>query len=202
MNNIILKGIIRNIQPSHTIKNVDYDKAELIVKRKDGKEDLLNLRFKKYTNKYKDLDEINITGNVRSYSQQLSENKNKVEIYVYTYFDLPEDTSDEEITNQVVIDGRVCKIDHINKENNKPNLHFILANNMMVHNNTSKINNYIPVQCWNEVATCNSDLKVNDKVIITGELHSREYKKQIDDENYEVRVAHEIVAAKIEVVKE
>ena len=69
MNNIILKGIIRNIQPSHTIKNVDYDKAELIVKRKDGKEDLLNLRFKKYTNKYKDLDEINITGNVRSYSQ-------------------------------------------------------------------------------------------------------------------------------------
>ena len=68
--------------------------------------------------------------------------------------------------------------------------------------NNTKLNNYIPIQCWNEVATCNSDLKVNDKILITGELHSREYKKQIDEDNYEIRVAHEIVATKIEVVKE
>ena len=36
MNNIILKGVIRNIEYSHTINETEYDKADLIVKRDDG----------------------------------------------------------------------------------------------------------------------------------------------------------------------
>jgi single-stranded DNA-binding protein len=170
------------------------------VTRKDGKEDIINLRFKKYTNKYKDLDEINITGNVRSYSSQSNDGKYKVEIYVFTYFDFPENDKDEEITNEVIIDGRICKIDHINIDGDKPNFHFILANNMIMSNGT-KLNNYIPIQCWNDVAINNVNLKINDKIKITGELHSREYKKQINENEYEIRIAHEIVAKQNEVIK-
>ena len=46
MNKINVKGLIRNIQPSHVIKDIEYNKADLVVTRKDGKEDVLNLRFK------------------------------------------------------------------------------------------------------------------------------------------------------------
>ena len=38
MNKINVKGLIRNIQPSHVIKDIEYNKADLIVTRKDGKE--------------------------------------------------------------------------------------------------------------------------------------------------------------------
>ena len=79
MNKINVKGLIRNIQPSHVIKDIEYNKADLVVTRKDGKEDVLNLRFKKFSNPYKDNQEISILGNVRSYSKQLENGKNKVE---------------------------------------------------------------------------------------------------------------------------
>ena len=86
MNKINVKGILKNIQPSHTINDIEYDKADLVVTRKDGKEDILNIRFKKFSNPYKDNQEVSIIGNVRSYSQHLDNGKNKVELYIFTYF--------------------------------------------------------------------------------------------------------------------
>ena len=38
--------------------------------------------------------------------------KNKVDLYVFTYFDTPElDTNDQEVINEFELDGRICKID-------------------------------------------------------------------------------------------
>ena len=51
MNQIKLKGVLRNIEYSHTINGTDYQKAELVVKRPDGDDDVLSLRFKQYSNK-------------------------------------------------------------------------------------------------------------------------------------------------------
>ena len=52
MNTITLRGVLRNIRPSHTIKDIEFSKAEMLVKRADGKEDVLNVRFKKFSNPY------------------------------------------------------------------------------------------------------------------------------------------------------
>ena len=89
MNSIKLKGIITNIEPSHTIQGIEFNKANLIVKRNDGKEDSLNIRFKKFSNPYSDNQEVTLSGNLRSYSTRLEDGKNKVELYVFTYFDQP-----------------------------------------------------------------------------------------------------------------
>lgn len=94
MNNIILKGVIRNIEYSHTINETEYDKADLIVKRDDGSEDVISLRFKKFSNPYQEDQEIELVGNIRSYSRKLENGKNKVDIYVFTYFDVP--TADDD----------------------------------------------------------------------------------------------------------
>lgn len=197
MNKIILKGLITNIKPSHKIKDIEYDQADLIVPRKDGKEDVIALKFKKFSNRYSSDTSIELTGNVRSYSQKLDSGKNKVSLYVFTYFDLPE----TEDINSLCMDGRICKIDDIRKtRNGKTNIHLILANNLIVEETNQKLNSYLPCIAWGNVAKDLAKLSVNTKISINGELHSREYKKMIDDSNFEIRVAHECLIKSFEVV--
>ena len=139
MNKIILKGIINNIQYSHSINDIDYDKATILVKRADNREDLLNLKFKKFSNPYKDGQEVALQGNIRTFSQRLSD-RNKVEVYTFTYFDQPEEI---ETNNLVDIDGRICKLNPMRKtQSGKDVIDFILANNLTTENQS--LNCYIP----------------------------------------------------------
>ena len=202
MNNIRLKGIIKNIQPSHTIHGIEFDKANLIVTRDNGKEDTLNIRFKKYSNQYSDDQEVSLSGNVRSYSTRLEDGKNKVDLYVFTYFDLPElNENDQEEHNRLDIDGRICKIEEPRKtKDGKTNIHFILANNLIVSDGSKRLNSYIPCIAWGNEATKLAELSVNTKIKAVGELHSREYKKMLPDGTFEFRVAHECVIKSFEVV--
>jgi hypothetical protein len=139
MNKIILKGFIRNIEYSHNIQDIEFCKAELISQQDSGKENIINLKFKRFSNPYKEGQEISLLGNIRTYSQRL-ENKNKVEVYVFTYFDLPEDES----TNNIVeIDGRICKKGELRKtQKGKDVIDFIIANNLKTDNQS--LNCYIP----------------------------------------------------------
>ena len=198
MNNITLKGLIRNIQPSHTINNIDYDQADIISTRNNGKDDILTLKFKRFSNRYKEGDLVEISGNVRSYSRKLANGKNKVSLYVFTYFDIPE-TSDN---NHFDIDGRICKIEEMRYlKDGKQNLHLILANNLFIEETNQKLNSYLPCIAWGRVARDLSKLHVNDHIQIHGELHSREYKKIINENEFEFRVAHELVIQSFEVVE-
>lgn len=189
MNEIKLCGTIRNIEYSHSIGDIDYDKANLIVQRENGIDDIVSLRFKKFSNTYKDGDTVSLTGNVRSYSKQLSDGKNKVDIYVFTYFDSPEE---DDVTNSFVIDGRICKIEGVRiLPNGKKNIHFIVANNL-VTGDGKKLNSYLPCIAWGKTAQEISNMRVNDIVQISGKLQSREYKKYISDDDFEIRIAHEL----------
>ena len=202
MTNVInLKGIIRDIEPSHVIQNIEFNKANLIVNRADGKEDILNIRFKKFSNPYQDNQEVTLTGNVRSFSSKLENGKNKVELYVFTYFDQSKlDANDQEYINHLELEGRICKIESLRKtKSGKHNIHLILANNLIVSKGSKKLNSYIPCIAWEDIAVDLSKLAVNTKLKITGELHSRDYKKMLPDGTFEFRVAHEVVITSFEV---
>ena len=202
MNKITLKGTIRNIQPSHKIQDIEYEKADLIVPRGEGKEDVLNIRFKKFSNVYKEDQEIELEGNVRSYSHPVEGGKNKVDIYVFTYFDIPQAQEGEETPkNSFEIDGRICKKDEIRTtRNGKQNIHFLLANNLIIEGSNQKLNSYLPCIAWGKLARVIDKMEVNDRVIVKGELHSRHYRKKLSEEedDYEIRVAHELVITSIE----
>ena len=199
MNNIILRGLIRNIQPSHTIKNIDYDQADIISSRANGKDDIITIKFKRFSNKYKEGDLVELTGNIRSFSQKLDNGKNKVSLYVFTYFDLPEN---DDVANHFELDGRICKIEDMRfTKDGKQNIHFILANNLIIEETNQKLNSYLPCIAWGRVAKEISKLSVNDKILIKGELHSREYKKILDNDEFEFRVAHELAVQSFEVVE-
>ena len=202
MNKINLKGILKNIEPSHTVQSIEFSKANLIVPRSDGKEDLLNIRFKRFSNIYEEDQEVTLTGNLRSYSSKLNNGKNKVELYVFTYFDQPElNDEDQEDTNVIFIDGRICKIDTIRTtKSGKQNIHFILANNLLVSDGMKKLTSYIPCIAWGTVAKKLAGCEVNTKLNIKGELHSRDYKKILDDGSVEFRIAHECVVKEVEIL--
>jgi primosomal replication protein N len=197
MNRVYLKGIIKNIEYSHTIDGVVFNKASLIVKRHDGREDILILKFKQFSVNFKDNTEIELTGNLRSYSQQV-DGKHKVEIYVFSYFDdISVETDD--IRNIVDIDGRICRKDTLRTtKGGKHYIHFILANNIETDTN-QKLNSYIPCVAWGKLAKyVDRDLKVGNFITIAGKLQSREYKKNSDND-VEIRVAHELM---VDTIKE
>ena len=202
MNEIKLKGFLRNIEYSHSINTTDYYKADLIVPRNDGKEDVLNLRFKQFANPYENNQEIELKGNLRSFSQLGEDGKNKVTIYVFTYFDIPEvDSNDSDVINEFELDGRICKIDDLRiTKNGKESVHFILANNIISKERNQKLNNYIPMTAWGNCAKEISKLQVSDKIKVKGQLHSRTYKKVLDDGEIEFRTAHEGVVTEFEVL--
>ena len=194
MNVITLRGYLRDIQFSHMQGSVEYEKANLICPRVGGKEDdIISLRYKKYTNKYKEGDFIEVKGNLRSYSTK-EKDKNSVQIYVFTYFDEPEEVTG----NYLEIDGRICKIDSLRTSKNGVNyLHFILANNIFTSDG-KKINSYIPCVCYGNDTKQIIDLGVNGQIKIKGEFHSHTYKKKLDNNEIEFRVAHEVTVKSIE----
>jgi len=202
MNEVILKGLIRNIKPSHIIDGVEYCKADLVVKNKySGNDDVISLKFKKFCNRYKDNDLAEIYGNIRSYSCKNEDGSNRVSIYVFTYQDIFQDDFQDD--NFVRLDGRICKIDKLRTTTSgKNNIHFTLANNIISDKTNQKVNSYIPCVAWGKLALSMSNLRVNDKIELVGELHSREYKKQLDNNEIEIRIAHELVVKSYNLVED
>lgn len=197
MNKVTLRGYLRDIEYSHNIGDIEYEKANLICPNASGREDdIVSLKYKKYSNRYKEGDFIELEGNLRSYSTS-NEGKNSVQIYVFTYFDMPEVVS----SYNTEIDGRICKIDSLKSTKyNKPYLHFTLANNIFTSN--KKINNYIPCTCYGDLATEISKYNVNTKMNIYGEFHSHYYKKYISETDFEYRIAHEVLVKKFDIITE
>lgn len=195
MNEVILRGIIRDIDFSHDIGNVEYGKANLVCKGENGREDdIISLRFKRFSNRYNNGDYIELKGNLRSYSQK-DVDGNKVLIYVFTYFDIPPIQD----SNYVNIDGNICKMGKLSTSKyGKKYIHFTLANNIFTPNN-KKLNNYIPCTAYGEIAeniVANYDVK--DRLHIKGVLHSHTYKKYLEDDTIEYRIAHEVVIQEYE----
>lgn len=196
MNEILLRGYLRDIDFSHYQGDIEYEKANLICPRLGGKEeDIISLRYKKYANKYKEGDFIELKGNIRSYSCKVADkyNAHNVQIYVFTYFDEPEEVSN----NKLTLDGRICKIEELRQSKyGVPYVHFILANNIFT-NDGKKINSYIPCICYSDNALKIISLGVSSKIEITGEFHSHTYKKVCENNEIEFRVAHEVTVKNI-----
>lgn len=138
MNKIILQGIIKDIKFSHYVNDIEYYKANLIVS-KDNKETIVPLKFKRFCCLYQEGDFISLTGNIRTFSVK-DNDKSHVDVYVFTYFDIPE----EEKSNYIELDGNICKKGELRKTKNGLDvIDFIVANNL--NNNNQIFNTYIPM---------------------------------------------------------
>lgn len=192
MNTIILHGIIKDIQFSHFVNDIEYYKANLLCKRDQNKEDVIPLKFKRFCNPYNEGETIDLIGNVRTYSITDSEGKNHVMPYVFTYFDIPEETA----INKVTVDGNICKKAALRKTQTGIDvLDFTLANNL--NSNNQIFNTYLPVVAWGKLAKLVNSKNVGDKITIEGHFVSRAYKKKISEDDFEFRIAYELNVDKV-----
>jgi len=191
MNKIILKGVISGIEYSHTINSINFYKATLNMEN----DNVASLCFK-YESPYKDGETISLTGSIRSFTEKCSDEKSKVNIYVFTYFDKPE----IEAINYFELDGRVCKMDKIRlTKDGRKRMHIILANNIFSANNTQKLNNYIPIVAYDDLAEQLAALNISDKIQCSGTFCSRTYTKN-NGEIEEERIAYEGILSSLEVL--
>lgn len=201
MNEIVLKGIIQDINESHESNGIQFNSARLLTKNSMGNDTSIELKFKKFSNNFEDGDYVELVGNVRSYSHNV-DGRNKVDIYVFTYFDTPQ-INDDEVVNNYTITGRVCKRSESTRKlkDGKENFQFILANNIITYD--SKLNSYLPCICWGKLAKeMANTVKISDKIKIQGDLRSHTYKKTLDNGEIEFRVAHELYVDSYEYVED
>lgn len=191
-NNIILTGIIKDKTYSHTTQGIDYYKANLYVNDFDNP---IIIKFKENNWPSDDIlnSRITIYGSLRSYSYKLENGKNRVELYVFTYFDNYFMISTD--NNKCSLIGNICKLDkpRIDRyHNNDKNLHFILENT--IESSSGYMKAYIPCIVKNDnIDDFISQCSLYDSVYVEGEFIPRTYKKFIDEQNYEEHIAYEVI---------
>lgn len=189
MNKITLAGeIIGKPEFSHQICEENFYEFFLSTERTSGAKDIIKCIIPEPLLILLN-DKITINGEVRTKNLHFEE-KNKLDVYVIVneVIDYIVDINDVELV------GTICK---------KPTFRdtplgrqisdLIIASNREIGFKSD----YIPTITWGKNALLTSKLEVGTVLTLHGRLQSREYQKQVGDEECETRVAYELSVAKI-----
>ena len=138
------------------------------------------------------------SGQFRSYNRH-EENHNRLVLSVFVR-DLHIDETEQEVEkpNYIFLDGYLCKPPVYRKTP----LGREIADLLMAVNRPYGKSDYIPCICWGRNARYADGFSVGEHVQLWGRIQSREYQKQIGDDEYETRVAYEISVSKLDLVEE
>ena len=137
---------------------------------------------------------IYVTGQFRSYNRH-EEKKNRLVLSVFAReMEFIEGESEEYKSNQIYLDGYVCK-EPIYR---KTPLGREIADLLIAVNRSYGKSDYIPCICWGRNARFASGFEVGCHVEIWGRIQSREYVKKIGENITEKRVAYEVSVSKVE----
>lgn len=196
MNKIRLDGkVATEPEFSHECKGEKFYKLFLEVQRKSEVVDTLPCLVPEVFLKDLEVGEcVGINGEIRTRNNH-SDGKSKLEIYVFV---LGVDNYEGQDSNSVWLEGYVCK-DPLYRETP---LGREIADLTIASNRPYGKSDYIPCIVWGRNALIASDIPVGAKVRIYGRLQSREYVKMLDDETREIKVAYELSASSLEILKE
>lgn len=137
---------------------------------------------------------IYVQGQFRSYNRH-EEKKNRLVLSVFAReLEFIEEESEELKSNQIYLDGYICK-EPIYR---KTPLGREIADLLIAVNRSYGKSDYIPCICWGRNARFASSFEVGSHVEIWGRIQSREYVKKINENETEKRIAYEVSVSKIE----
>ena len=141
---------------------------------------------------------IYVTGQFRSFNRH-EEKKNRLVLSVFVReLEFVDEMSDEVKSNQIFLDGYICK-EPIYR---KTPLGREIADLLVAVNRSYGKSDYIPCICWGRNARFASGFEVGGHVQIWGRIQSRVYIKKISEIETEKRVAYEVSVSKIEFADE
>ena len=196
MNKIVLAGLVTE-EPtfSHEVHGEKFYRFYLSSSRQSGNCDVLMCTVPEIIkNGINEGNMVKVLGEIRTRNVH-EDDKSHLEVTVF----VKEVLLYEKDENNVELDGFICK-EPVYRETpfGRQITDLIVASNR----ERNYKSDYIPCIAWGRNAIRSSEFNVGTRVKVLGRLQSREYKKKIDDETYEVMTAYELSAYMIDVVEE
>ena len=182
---------------SHQVYREGFYLVDVLVKRLSDSEDRIPLmvseRLVDVTQDYEG-EYIMVQGQFRSYNRH-EEKKNRLVLSVFVReLTFVEEADDSIKTNQIFLDGYICKPPVYRKTP----LGREIADLLLAVNRPYGKSDYIPCICWGRNARYASAFEVGGHVLIWGRIQSREYIKKLGENETEKRVAYEVSVSKLE----
>ena len=197
-NQVTITGeVVSEFQYSHEVFGEGFYMVEVSVNRLSNFVDIIPVmvseRIVDVTKNYEG-NLIYVLGQFRSYNRH-EEKKNRLVLSVFAReLEFIEEESDELKSNQIYLDGYICK-EPIYR---KTPLGREIADLLIAVNRSYGKSDYIPCICWGRNARFASGFEVGSHVEIWGRIQSREYVKKINENETEKRIAYEVSVSKIE----
>ena len=207
-NQLVLVGKVTSDKRfSHEIYGEKFYIFDLSVPRLSGNADIIPITISERLLVEEDLSigkNIVIEGQFRSYNSY-ENNKNKLVLTVFAkeikFSENQEEDfvpSKENASNEVVLDGYICKKPIYRKTPFGREISDIL----LAVNRAYNKSDYIPCIAWGRNARFCENVPVGTEVRVIGRVQSRQYEKKYEDGTTEVKVAYEVSVASLEIIDE
>lgn len=196
---VLIGKIISDKTFSHEIYGESFYVFNLEVPRLSGNEDIIPITISERLIANFDLEigrKVVIEGQFRSYNSYENE-KNRLVLTVFAkdIIDYKEE-QEESVSNEVVLNGYVCKKPIYRKTPFGREISDIL----LAVNRAYNKSDYIPCIAWGRNARFCDSMEVGTEVKVVGRVQSRTYEKKFEDGRVEQRVAYEVSIGSLEVI--
>ena len=193
----VMGEIVTPFSFSHEVFGEGFYMVEVDVKRLSNSKDRIPLMIserlidvtKDYTGEF-----IMVNGQFRSYNRH-EEMKNRLILSVFVReITFVEEELDGAKTNQIFLDGYICK----QPVYRKTPLGREIADLLLAVNRPYGKSDYIPCICWGRNARFAGNLEIGSRIQLIGRIQSREYQKRVSENELIRRVAYEVSVNKLE----
>lgn len=197
----VIGKVISEFTFSHEVFGEGFYILEIAVNRLSDQADVIPLmiseRLIDVKQDYKG-QTIEAIGQFRSYNRHEG-TKNRLVLSIFVReFSFMEEFTDYTKTNQIFLDGFICK-EPIYR---KTPLGREIADLLVAVNRPYGKSDYIPCIAWGRNARYASQFEVGTRLRIWGRVQSREYTKKMSETESEKRIAYEVSVSKLEIVEE
>ena len=201
-NNVSVIGkIVSGFTFNHEVFGEGFYIVNLEVKRLSEQTDVLPLmiseRLLDVTRNYVG-NTVEIVGQFRSFNRDEG-NKKRLMLSIFVReVNFLDEFNDYTKTNQIFLDGYICKAPIYRKTP----LGREIADILLAVNRPYGKSDYIPCIAWGRNARYASGFEVGVRVRVWGRVQSREYTKKLSETECEKRVAYEVSVSKLECVEQ
>lgn len=197
----IIGEVVSEFKFSHEVYGEGFYTVDISVSRLSNSVDIIPLMV---SERLIDVTEdlrgmiVEASGQFRSYNRH-EESKNRLVLSIFVReMEFLNDYDDEISTNQIFLDGYICKPPVYRKTP----LGREIADILIAVNRPYGKSDYIPCIAWGRNARFAAGFEVGGHIQVYGRIQSREYVKRISDDECEHRVAYEVSVSKIEFFEE
>lgn len=193
----IVGEVVSDFEFSHEVFGEGFYVLEVAVSRLSSQYDRIPLmvseRLVDVTRDYRG-ELVEVSGQFRSYNRHEG-TKNRLVLSIFVRdWNLVDDNSEFGKTNQIYLEGFICKAPIYRKTP----LGREIADLLVAVNRPYGKSDYIPCIAWGRNARFASGFEVGGRIKIWGRVQSREYLKKIDENEGEKRIAYEVSVSKLE----